>query len=1446
MSKKTPARGKTGTTNRESASGSRTTKEHAASKKAVPTTQQCEVSVEQEEPPSLAVVGIGASAGGLEAFKQLFSAMPADTGTRKHRIYLRIGAARMNRVELPIEATNAARRGTEASLDLASRPRRHLQSLAQHLMLQRFAPACALINRKSEVLFLSGPVDRYLQLPPGEMAVDLLAMARPGLRTKLRAAIQQAIREDRSVSLGGIRITRDGKRTFVRLAVDPLHQPREADGLLMVAFDEESDDERSRLEHVEHQARTTPDEPEGPNEYESFISQLEDELRITREELQSTIEELDTSNEEFKASNEEVVSINEELQSTNEELETSQEELRSLNEELQTVNSQLEQKVDELESSNNDLGNLLSSTEIATLCLDRQLRIKWFTPAMTRLVKLRGPDAGRPLADFAQQFTDIDLLSDADTVLQRLAPIEKQIESDLGERYLRRIYPYRTEDDRIDGVVITFVDITRQMQDAFDLQASQERFGQFMQHLPGLAWIKDTEGRYVYANAAAVQAFQVSSDRLYGKTDIELFPRETAAQFQANDREAIESPAGIQKIESLQHADGIVHRSLVGKFPIVDADGTPAFVGGMAIDVTELLEAQESLRAAQEQLKLVTDSMSVAVTRCSRDLRFLWMNRHCAEWMGCSPQDLIGRPFVEILGHRACEQLQQYFDQVLAGQQVSFEQEIDYQSPGRRWVRAVYSPTFNESREVDGWVAVIADITDWKLAERALHEHQALRIARLDASLDAIISIDHEGRILEWNPAAEKMFGLMRDDVLEKEMAALIIPPRLREQHRVGLARHLDTGEGVVRGRLLEMPVLRSDGTEFPAEIAIGRVGIDMPPTFTGFVRDITERKRAEEAVRESEERLRLATEGARIGTWQWELETNQATWSEIESELIGCDPALPHTEVQDFFNCVHPDDLAELRRAIDRAIERDEPYDHEFRVLLPNGQVRWLAGKGEVYRNESGRPIRMMGVNLDIHDRKQAEQALAEVNLQLEQLLAERTANTDRLLEEAPDAIVVINRQGEIIRVNQLMESLFGYTRDRLLGQPIEMLLPEAFRAKHPALRDSYFADPRVRAMGLGLDLSARHQDGHDFPVELQLTPLISDGETVAAAAIRDMTERRRFHETQARLAAIMHNTSTAVLVLDKDGTIVNWNIGAERLFGYTAKEIVGQPILQLVPPERACEIEQDQERLAGDRLEVDYNTVRLHKDGTPIDVSITKSQILQPQGAKEFLVITRDIRRQKQLEMQMAELADAERQRLGRELHDTLGQECTAIGMFAATLKKQLGESSKHREVIDRLEHSADRAKRQLRLLTKGLFPVDLDAAGLQVALEDLAEETSSAHELDCHFECRVPIQVRDNFVGTQTYLVIREAVHNAVKHAKAKRIVVCVEESTEGLRFSVLDDGLGMKNAVGEPAGIGLHIMQHRCSLIGAQLRFDSAKDGGTMVRIFLPGRASVDSA
>ena len=233
------------------------------------------------------------------------------------------------------------------------------------------------------------------------------------------------------------------------LTVSPIGRPRDEPPLLLVSFEEPA-------EPVDAVDRETDDS----NVRGQTVDQLEEELRLTRQDLRDVSEQYDRLVEEYSTSNEEMLSINEELQSANEELETSKEELQSLNEELNTLNNELRSKVELVEQTNNDLNNLLVSTEVATLFLDTSCRIRWFTPAIKQVVRLLPSDVGRPISDLASMVTGSDLEPAAKQVLETLAPIEMEVKNEQGRSYIRRVLPYRTTDNRIDGIVVTFVDIT--------------------------------------------------------------------------------------------------------------------------------------------------------------------------------------------------------------------------------------------------------------------------------------------------------------------------------------------------------------------------------------------------------------------------------------------------------------------------------------------------------------------------------------------------------------------------------------------------------------------------------------------------------------------------------------------------------------------------------------------------------------------------------------------------------------------------------------------------------------------------------------------------------------------------------------------------------------------------------------------------------------------------
>ncbi|MBI1914684.1 MAG: PAS domain-containing protein [Planctomycetes bacterium] len=368
---------------------------------------------------------------------------------KKWHLYRRVGSARRGQLSFPIAPAEEIR--VTAARPAAARRPINFADITRQALLAQYTPASVLVNKRYQVLYLHGPVSRYLQLPVGEPTLDLLSMAHEELGTKLRAALHRAFRQEQAVVVTGVRVKRNGDSHPVRVTVRPVKDGKEVEGLYLVTFEDEAEAAGQP---------TAPIIEAVPPEAEAVIRQLEYELKATREDLQSTVEEVEATNEEQKASNEEIMSINEELQAANEELETSKEELESLNEELSTVNAQLQDKVEELEGTNNDLANLLACTDIATIFLDTDFAIKRFTPAATRLINLIPSDVGRPLSDIATKFIDAELLSDARQVLENLSPLQKDIEAGPGRWYIRRILPYRTQDNRIDGVVATFIDVT--------------------------------------------------------------------------------------------------------------------------------------------------------------------------------------------------------------------------------------------------------------------------------------------------------------------------------------------------------------------------------------------------------------------------------------------------------------------------------------------------------------------------------------------------------------------------------------------------------------------------------------------------------------------------------------------------------------------------------------------------------------------------------------------------------------------------------------------------------------------------------------------------------------------------------------------------------------------------------------------------------------------------
>ncbi len=378
---------------------------------------------------------------------------------KTERLYRRIGVGRPGDVGSLFPSPD--RTVTPPRITASAAPSRQaaLAELCRDQLLANFMPAAALVTGKHECLYLTGAVDSYLSVPVGHPTQDLLAIVPASVRVKLRTAIRKAGLENARVSLDGGHIERDGRTLRFKLEVQPVRNGD--DVLFLICFIEKAG-------HAQTATRP-PGAQDGAREGE-----LERELEATRTELRGAILDLELSGEEQKAINEDALSVNEEFQSTNEELLTSKEELQSLNEELTALNSQLQETLERQRTTADDLQNVLYSTDLATLFLDRDLRIRFFTPATKLLFNVLPGDVGRPLADLSSHAADDRLLADARVVLSGLTPIEQEIEAEDGLWFVRRILPYRAHDGRVEGVVVTFTDITERKRVAGALEEARQ------------------------------------------------------------------------------------------------------------------------------------------------------------------------------------------------------------------------------------------------------------------------------------------------------------------------------------------------------------------------------------------------------------------------------------------------------------------------------------------------------------------------------------------------------------------------------------------------------------------------------------------------------------------------------------------------------------------------------------------------------------------------------------------------------------------------------------------------------------------------------------------------------------------------------------------------------------------------------------------------------------
>ncbi len=716
-------------------------------------------------------------------------------------------------------------------------------------LLTSWGPPSVLVDSKYNVVHLSDNAHVFLHHPEGEPTRDLLRLVHPAFRAPLRSALLTA--EDRSESVEVSAISADGRAVDIRVAPGGEAAP----GYFLVLFTAHDRDES----HARRIALAAPDDATS-----ALADQLERQLADARFRLQSTVEHYEISAEELKASNEELQAMNEELRSASEELESGREELQSVNEELTTLNVEFKGRVDELGRANSDLRNLMSATQIATVFLDREMRIMRYTPSAEPLFNFIAGDIGRPISDLKQQLEYPALVSDAEQVLASLVPVEREIVA--GSAWLMvRVLPYRTVDDYIAGVVLTFIDITERKTYESALHASEGRLQTLADAIPQVVWTNDREGRAIYFNRRWYEYSGCSEEQSVGPGWMAIVHPDDSAPAIAQWQRALAANEIFDCEYRLRRFDGTYRWFLGRNVPTHRDDGQVDGWFGTATDIEDLKTADAALRESEEQFRRAVEDAPFPVIMQTEDGQVIQLSREWTALTGYTREDLPDfASWLKRANGPGADHLRNNMYGLFEGSASILNAEFDVLTragKSRRWIFAASAP--GELRDGRKFiVGMVSDITERRLAEEQLDvSRELLRLIIENARDYAIISMDVDRRVTSWSAGAFAILGFTEVEAIGMSADVIFTP-----EDRSAGAPQAEAGTALAEGRASdERWHVRKDGHRFWGSGAMMAMH-DSAGQTRGLVkifRDQTEQMQAKATADDARAQLHLALQDA-------------------------------------------------------------------------------------------------------------------------------------------------------------------------------------------------------------------------------------------------------------------------------------------------------------------------------------------------------------------------------------------------------------------------------------------------------------------------------------------------------------------------------------------------------------------------------------------------------
>lgn len=984
------------------------------------------------------------------------------------------------------------------------------------------------------------------------------------------------------------------------------------------------------------------------------------------------------------------------------------------------------------------------------------------------------------------------------------------------------------------------------------LRESEQRFAGFMQHLPGHAWIKDSEGRYVFVNETFERTLRLSHGASHGLTDEDLFSPHTASEFRKNDQLVMSGSTEVNVIQSVQHPDGTSHTYLVNKFPIPGREGQTTLYGGMAIDITAQYRAEAELGLERDRF----DAIASTVPGGIYSLRRRTDGTFCLPYISPVIRTVYGIQSANLAN--AASILMQHIvpedrELLLATLNKSAEsmtrwREIFRAQHPQKGIISIETHA-HPIRDADGstlWHGFIMDVTERKRAEETLNRNQERLRLIIETVAEGIMVQLADGTITECNSEAERILGLSSEQLIGRY-------PNDPRWHLIWENGDQIPGEDMPTAVTLRtgkpsrdvvMGVHKPDGQ-------IAWISVNTAPSFdaqgqvsmviTSFG-DITINKQMQDAWKKSETRFSQVFKSIptmmAISTYPAGIIVD---WNPFALKMMGfnLEETLGHRAV-DLGQWPYPQQRADLIAAV----ERGEPVRNvECVIRAKTGQLYTVLTSVE--------PIEFAGENclLFIHHnitaRKQAEELLRESELRY------------RSLVDSAPAGIYVDRENKFAYVNEAMCRMMGAaSKEELLGTPVFDRLPKEIL---PTILDRI---DRVLIHGETAPLMEHRYlrlDGSPIDVETIAIPIQFDQQPAIQVVVNDITERvrtqARLHATETRLATIFHSCPVGMCITSvEDGTVLEVNEVCCEIGGYRPEEVIGRSSIDLG---YWFQLEEREELLRILRRDGSLKNVEVafrRKDGS-LGYTLRSFERLILDGQECILTMLNDITDRKQIDeelrasrqrlevlsRQLITTQETERRHLARELHDEVGQMLTAIKMNLR--RAQRASDTSVQSFLEDNVQMVDQAISQVRNLSLRLRPPQLDELGLVAALHWLVKLQAQNGRFVEQLDVELGEVTISTDLATVCFRIVQEALTNAVRHGQPNNVQIKLRATNDELYLLVQDDGIGFnvheaRKRAASGASLGLLSMQERVSLVNGRLTIDSAPGQGTKIQTWFP--------